>query len=66
LLKQLSYKPSIIQYLELIEQNIYINPIISLFKKLPDEYSMNGFEKGKKEMSQLEKAFNSYVLYSNL
>ena len=66
LLKQLSYKPSIIQYLELIEQNIYINPIISLFKKLPDEYSMNGFEKWKKEMSQLEKAFNSYVLYSNL
>lgn len=65
-LKHFTNKSELQQYLSLLEHNLYINPIVSLFKKLPDEYGLEYFEKGKVEMSKLEKAFNSYIIFSNL
>lgn len=64
-LKQYSHKSFVTQYMELIANNLYINPITSLFKKLPEEQHIE-LTKGKSELAILEKVFNSFLVYSNL
>ena len=64
-LKQFSHKTFTTQYMEMIANNLYINPITSLFKKLPEKEQMD-FSQGKEELAMLEKVFNSFLIYSNL
>lgn len=64
-LKQFSHKTFTAQYMEMIANNLYINPITSLFKKLPEKEQMD-FSKDKWELAMLEKVFNSFLIYSNL
>lgn len=64
-LKQFSHKTFTTQYMEMIANNLYINPITSLFKKLPEKEQMD-FTQEKGELAMLEKVFNSFLIYSNL
>lgn len=58
--------PYIIPYTEneyeaLNTPSMYINPLISIFKTLPDNKPWS-----KKDMAEIEKEFNSFLVYSNL
>lgn len=64
--KHLSQKTIYQQYLSMIGNNLYINPIISLFKKVPEKSDKMSLTSSTKELAKLEKAFNSFVIFSNL
>ena len=59
--------------LELLWYYTYMNPIVTFFKKPPKEFSkevknnnLTMIEKTYKELWEIEKIFNSYIIYSNI
>lgn len=59
--------------LELLWYYTYMNPIVTFFKKPPKEFSkdvknnnLKMIEKSYKELWEIEKLFNSYIIYSNI